>query len=164
MQPSRDFWDAVVCCGTSFIVRRQALDAIGGVPVGSITEDYFLSLRLQARGYRVKYLNETLSAGLAPETIGAYIDQRLRWGQGSLQLLFLGANVLTMPGLKWGQRFSHALGFLYWFLSLCRLVFLTAPLAYLLLDIPPLQATIDELIFFYLPYYISGVMCFSWLT
>lgn len=164
IQPSRDFWDAVVCCGTCFVVRRSALEEIGGIPTGSITEDYFLSLQLQRRGYRVKYLNEALAAGLAPETIGAFVDQRLRWGQGTLQLLFLGANVLTMPGLSWGQRFSHALGFLYWFLSLCRLVFLTAPLVYLLLDIAPLRATVDELIFFYLPYYISGVMCFSWLT
>lgn len=164
IQPSRDFWDAVVCCGTCFVVRRSALDEIGGIPTGSVTEDYYLSIRLQARGYRVKYLNEALSAGLAAETIGAFISQRLRWGQGTLQLLYSDANFLTVPHLSWGQRFSHGLGVLYWFLSISRVVFLFAPLCFLLFDIAPLRATIDQLIFFYLPYYVGGVMCFSWLT
>ncbi|MCS6959378.1 MAG: glycosyltransferase [Pseudanabaenaceae cyanobacterium SKYGB_i_bin29] len=164
IQPSRDFWGAVVCCGTCFVVRRSVLDEIGGIPTGTVTEDYYLSLRLQARGYRVKYLNEALSAGLAAETIGSFVSQRMRWGQGTLQLLFSDVNFLSVPNLSWMQRFSHGLGVLYWFLSIPRVMFLFAPLSYLLFDIAPLRATIDQLIFFYLPYYIGGVMCFSWLT
>ncbi|MFN3926848.1 MAG: glycosyltransferase family 2 protein [Pseudanabaenaceae cyanobacterium] len=164
IQPSRDFLDAVVCCGSCFVMRRSALDEIGGIPTDSITEDYFTSLKMQSLGYKVKYLNEALSAGLAPETIGAFVSQRLRWGQGTLQLLFSKWNFFTIPNLKWWQRLSHSLSILYWLLSIPRVMFLFAPLLYLLFDIAPLRATINDIVFFYLPYYLSGVMCFSWLT
>jgi len=164
IQPSRDFLDAVVCCGSCFVMRRSVLDEIGGMPTESITEDYFASLKMQALGYRVKYLNEALSAGLAPETISAFVNQRLRWGQGTLQLVFSKWNFFRIPNLKWWQKVSHGLGLLYWFLSIPRVMFLFFPLAYLLFDIAPLRATINEILFFYLPYWISGAMCFSWLT
>jgi len=164
IQPSRDRLGAVVCCGSCFVMRRSALDEIGGIPTDSITEDYFTGIKMQALGYKVKYLNEALSAGLAPETIAAYINQRLRWGQGTLQLLFSKWNFFTIPNLKWWQRLSHSLGLIYWFLSISRVIFLFFPLAYLLFDIAPLRATINEILFFYLPYWISGAMCFSWLT
>ncbi len=164
IQPSRDFLGSVVCCGSCFVMRRSALDEIGGIPTDSITEDYFTGLKMQALGYKVKYLNEALSAGLAPETIGAFVSQRLRWGQGTLQLLFSKWNFFTIPNLKWWQRLSHSLSILYWLLSIPRVMFLFFPLAYLLFDIAPLRATINEILFFYLPYWISGAMCFSWLT
>jgi cellulose synthase (UDP-forming) len=164
IQSSRDFLGSVVCCGSCFVMRRSVLDEIGGIPTDSITEDYFTGLKMQALGYEVKYLNEALSAGLAPETIGAFISQRLRWGQGTLQLLFSKWNFFTIPNLKWWQRLSHSLSILYWLLSIPRVMFLFFPLAYLLFDIAPLRATINEILFFYLPYWISGVMCFSWLT
>ncbi|WP_460194884.1 glycosyltransferase family 2 protein [Thermosynechococcus sp. FA-CM-4201] len=164
IQPSRDFFDAVICCGTCFVIRRSALDEIGGIPTDSITEDYLTSMYLQGRGYRVKYLNEALSAGMSPETIGAYINQRLRWGQGTLQMLFLKANFLTIPNLNLMQRFYHSLGVLYWLLSIPRVIFLLAPLAFLLFGLAPLRATINEILYFYLPYYLGNVMAFSWLT
>ncbi|URR36404.1 glycosyltransferase [Thermosynechococcus sp. HN-54] len=164
IQPSRDFFDAVICCGTCFVIRRSALDEIGGIPTDSITEDYLTSMYLQGRGYRVKYLNEALSAGMSPETIGAYINQRLRWGQGTLQMLFLKSNFLTIPNLNLLQRFYHSLGVLYWLLSIPRVIFLLAPLAFLLFGLAPLRATINEILYFYLPYYLGNVMAFSWLT
>ncbi|QLL29408.1 glycosyltransferase [Thermosynechococcus sichuanensis E542] len=164
IQPSRDFFDAVICCGTCFVIRRSALDEIGGIPTDSITEDYLTSMYLQGRGYRVKYLNEALSAGMSPETIGAYINQRLRWGQGTLQMLFLKSNFLTIPNLNLMQRFYHSLGVLYWLLSIPRVIFLWAPLAFLLFGLAPLRATINEILYFYLPYYLGNVMAFSWLT
>ena len=64
---SKDAWDAAFCCGTSSIIRFAPLMAIGGFPTDSVTEDYLLTLRLQAIGFRTVYLNERLSLGLAPE-------------------------------------------------------------------------------------------------
>ncbi|BBA91574.1 hypothetical protein NIES2134_117180 [Thermostichus vulcanus NIES-2134] len=164
IQPSRDYWDSVVCCGTCFVIRRSALDEIGGIPTDSITEDYMTTIKLQTRGYRVKYLNEALAAGMSPETISAYINQRLRWGQGTLQMLFLGGNFLTAPNLRLTQRLSHALSIIYWFLSIPRVIFLLAPLAFLLFGIAPLRATVNEILYFYFPYYLGNIMAFSWLT
>jgi cellulose synthase (UDP-forming) len=164
IQPSRDATNSVVCCGTCFVIRRQALDAIGGIPTESITEDFFTSLNLQARGYRIKYLNEGLSAGMAPESIGAYITQRMRWGQGTIQTLFCSMNVFTLPGLSWLQRASHTLGILYWFLCFSRIVFLVMPLAYLWFDLAPLRATVDQVLVFFAPYYVCNILVLSWLT
>ncbi|MCI3280320.1 glycosyltransferase [Synechococcus sp. PCC 6717] len=164
IQPSRDYFDSVVCCGTCFVIRRSALDEIGGIPTDSITEDYMTSIKLQALGYRVKYLNEALSAGMSPETISAYINQRLRWGQGTLQMLFLGGNFLTAPNLGILQRLSHALSLIYWLLSIPRVLFLLVPLAFLIFGLAPLRATINEILYFYVPYYLGNIMAFSWLT
>lgn len=164
IQPSRDATNSVVCCGSSFIVRRSALDEIGGIPTESITEDFFTSLRLQSLGYRIKYLNEAVSAGMSPENIGAYVTQRLRWGQGTIQTIFCKTNIFSMPGLNPIQRLSHGLGLLYWFLSVPRLVFLLMPLAYLLFELAPLKATVDGILAFYLPYYLSNIVVFSWMT
>ncbi|MBV5261175.1 glycosyltransferase [Synechococcus moorigangaii CMS01] len=164
IQPSRDVTNSVICCGTCFIVRRSALDEIGGIPTESITEDFFTSLHLQGRGYRIKYLNEAVSAGMSPETIGDYISQRLRWGQGTIQTLFCKTNIFSLPGLNPIQRLSHSLGLLYWFLALPRLCFLLMPLAYLLFELAPLRATVEGILAFYVPYYFSNLLVFSWLT
>jgi cellulose synthase (UDP-forming) len=164
IQPSRDALNSVVCCGTCFVIRRSALEEIGGIPTESITEDYLTSIRLQGLGYRILYLNEALAAGLSPETVGAYIDQRLRWGQGTLQCLYSKQNIFNIPGLKLSQRWSHSLSYLYWVLSIPRLIFIAMPLAFLLFGLAPLRATIDDILYFYLPYYLCNILTFSWLT
>lgn len=164
IQPSRDVANAIICAGSSFIVRRRALDQIGGIPTASITEDFLTSLKLQSLGYRLKYLNEGLSAGLAPESIGAYINQRLRWGRGTIQSIFTEANLFTLKGLSFVQRLTHGTGLLYWFLSLPRLVFLLIPLAYLLFQLVPLRATVEGVLYFFVPHYLGVILAFSWLT
>ncbi|MBE9078604.1 glycosyltransferase [Romeria aff. gracilis LEGE 07310] len=164
VQPSRDVVNAIICAGSSFVVRRNALDQMGGIPTASITEDFLISLKLQSLGYRLKYLNEGLSAGLAPESIGAYINQRLRWGRGTIQSIFTDANLFTLKGLSFIQRLTHGTGLLYWFLSLPRLVFLLIPLAYLLFQLVPLRATVGGLLYFFVPHYLGVILAFSWIT
>ena len=43
---SKDAWNAAFCCGTSSVIRFDALQSIGGFPTDSVTEDYLVSLRL----------------------------------------------------------------------------------------------------------------------
>ncbi|HEX2116380.1 MAG TPA: glycosyltransferase [Alphaproteobacteria bacterium] len=89
--PSRDAWGTAFCCGTSFVVRYAALQSIGGgIPTESVTEDYLTTLKLNAAGWKSIYLDERLSAGLAPAGIGEYISQRSRWCLGTMQI-FRGA-------------------------------------------------------------------------
>lgn len=164
IQPSRDFFNSVICCGTSYIVRREALEKIGGVPVESITEDFFTSLLLQNEKYKIYYLNEALSAGLSPETIGDYVNQRLRWCRGTIQNIYSSHNFFDLPGLSFFQKLFHGAGLLYWFLPIPRLWFFIMPLSFLLFELAPLKATVDGLIVFYLPYYLSSLTVFSWLT
>ena len=85
IQPMRDGAGGVICSGTSFVVRRSALIETGCFVTESLSEDFFTGIRLTARGYRLLYLNEKLSAGLAAESIADQALQRIRWAQGTLQ-------------------------------------------------------------------------------
>ncbi|KYC39604.1 cellulose synthase catalytic subunit [Scytonema hofmannii PCC 7110] len=164
IQPIRDAAGGVVCCGTSFVVRRSALESVGGFVTESLSEDYFTGIRLSAKGYNVIYLNEQLSAGLAAENIAAYVTQRLRWSRGTLQAFFIKSNPLTIPGLTLIQRLAHLEGLLNHSSSIARVYFLLTPLAYLFLGVIPIHATAVEIIYFYLPLYIINLAVFSWLN
>jgi len=164
IQPNRDGADSVVCAGTSFIVRRSALQEAGGFVTDSLSEDYFTGIRLSAQGYRLIYLDEKLSAGLAAENISAHATQRLRWAQGTLQAFFIEANPLTIKGLRPLQRLAHLEGLLHWFSSISRVGFLIIPLAYSFLGVIPVRATTSELLYFFLPYYLVQITAFAWLN
>jgi len=160
----KDSADSVICSGTSFVVRRSALQTAGGFVTDSVCEDYFTGIRLSATGYRLVYLDEKLSAGLAAENIEAHLTQRLRWARGTLQAFFIDSNPLTIRGLRFVQRLSHLEGLLHWFTSLTRVLFLLMPLAYSFLGIIPLRTNVRELLYFFLPYYLVQVTVFSWLN
>ena len=164
IQPMRDGAGGVVCSGTSFVVRRDALEATGGFVTESLSEDYFTAVRLAAQGNKVIYLDEKLSAGLAAETIAAHATQRIRWAQGTLQAFFIESNPLTIPGLTPIQRVAHLEGLLHWFSSIPRIVFLLMPLAYTFLQVIPIQASTSEVLYFFFPYYLVQLTVFSWLN
>jgi cellulose synthase (UDP-forming) len=164
IQIMKDGAESVVCCGTSFVLRRSALEAVGGFVTNSLCEDYFTGIRLSATGYRLVYLNEKLSAGLAAENIDAHLTQRFRWARGTLQAFFIDSNPLTIRGLKFRQRLSHLEGLLHWFTSLTRVLFLFIPLAYWFLGILPLRTNSQELLYFFLPYYLVQLTVFAWLN
>jgi cellulose synthase (UDP-forming) len=165
IQPVRDGTNSVVCAGTSFVMRRSALQSTGGEFVtSSLSEDYFTSVRLSGKGYRLIYLDEKLSAGAAPDDMGAQATQRLRWAQGTLQAFFIKENPLTIPGLSAMQRIAHLTGIVHWFTSLSRVGFLLIPLAYSFLDVIPVRATPEEVVFYFLPQYVVHLIVFSWLS
>ncbi|WP_324281593.1 glycosyltransferase [Cyanobacterium aponinum UTEX 3221] len=164
IEPIKDGAGSVVCSGTSFVVRRRALEEIGGFVTDSLSEDYFTGVRLSAQGYRLIYLDEKLSAGLAAENISAHATQRLRWARGTLQAFFIDSNPLTIKGLSWLQRLAHLEGLLHWFTSISQVVFLMMPLAYGFLNVIPIRADVSDFLYFFLPYYITQITVFSWLN
>ncbi len=163
IQPIRDGAGSVICSGTSFVVRRKALEATGGFVTDSLSEDYFTGIRLSAQGYQLVYLDEKLSAGLAADDMAAHATQRLRWARGTLQAFFIEANPLTIPGLTPLQRLAHLEGLLHWFTSLSRVGYLLVPLVYSV-GIIPLRATPEETMYFFLPYYLVQLTVFAWLN
>lgn len=135
VMPSRDAWGVAFCCGTGFLLRREALNAIGGFPTASVCEDMLMSLKLMRRGLRTVYLNEELCLGLAPESLEAYFVQRRRWCRGQIQMLYLRDGQLG-PGLSLLQR----LFFLptYWGIHLpSRAFLLIVPLVFLWTGLSP---------------------------
>ncbi|MEO1669475.1 MAG: glycosyltransferase [Cyanobacteria bacterium J06631_2] len=164
LQPIKDGAGSVVCAGTSFVVRREALRDIGYFATDSVSEDYFTGIRLSARGYELAYLDEKLSAGLAAESIGAHIDQRLRWVRGTLQAFFIKSNPLTISGLSLWQRLGHLEGLVHWFTCLPRVFFLFVPIVCVFGQLNPVLTTLPEIAYVFLPYYVVLLTMFSWLN
>jgi cellulose synthase (UDP-forming) len=132
IQQGNDFWGGTFFCGSCAVIRREALEEIGGVPTVTVTEDCHASLRMQRRGWRTAYLRVPLAAGLATERLMLHIGQRMRWGRGMIQILRI-ENPLFASGLGWSERLCYFMAMFHFLFPLPRFVFLTAPLAYLLL-------------------------------
>jgi cellulose synthase (UDP-forming) len=164
IQPIKDGVGSAICSGTSFIVRRSSLEYTGGFVTESLSEDYFTGIRLVAEGYKLVYLDEKLSAGLAAENIAAYATQRIRWAQGTLQAFFIKTNPLTIRGLRPIQRLAHLEGLLNWFTNFSRMVFLIMPLLYSFLNVIPIRATLPEILYYFVPYFLVQLTVFSWLN
>ncbi len=131
VQDGNDTWDATFFCGSCAILRRSALDEIGGIAVETVTEDAHTSLRLHRRGYKSAYIRIPQAAGLATESLSAHIGQRIRWARGMVQIFRLD-NPLFGKGLKLVQRLCYANAMLHFLAGIPRLIFLLAPLAFLL--------------------------------
>jgi len=144
LQDGNDLWNATFFCGSCAILRRTALDEIGGIAVETVTEDAHTSLRMQTRGWNTAYINTAQAAGLATESLSAHVGQRIRWARGMVQILRID-NPLFARGLKLPQRLCYFNAMVHFLYALPRLIFLTAPLVYMLLglrNIPGLWLTI----------------------
>jgi cellulose synthase (UDP-forming) len=132
VQDGNDFWNATFFCGSCAVIRRPALEEIGGVAVETVTEDAHTSLRIQRNGWNTAYLNIPQAAGLATESLSSHIGQRIRWARGMIQILRTD-NPLFGKGLKFPQRLCYFNAMLHFLYAVPRLIFLTSPLVYLLL-------------------------------
>ncbi len=139
IQNGADRFGTAFSVGTGGLIRRAALEELGGVPTGSVTEDIHMSMHLHAAGYRTVYVDQPLGYLLAPETPLAYHVQRLRWAEGSLQILRRD-NPLLKKGLTPFLRLAY-LNALIWPLAFVSyLVFFLSPALYLLGGISPMHA------------------------
>ncbi len=132
VQDGNDFWNATFFCGSCALLRRSALDEVGGIATETVTEDAHTSLRMQKRGYNTAYINIPQAAGLATETLAAHVGQRIRWARGMIQI-FRTDNPLFGGKLKFTQRLCYFNAMAHFLYAVPRLVFLGAPLVYLLL-------------------------------
>ncbi len=188
IQQGKDGWNAAFFCGSNAILRRVTLlhmglvnfaeavsqhgidAAIGGdeaVPLRpfatiSVTEDMATCQRMHALGWKTIFSPRILAVGLAPDDWPSAVGQKLRWAQGTIQVL-LRENPLTyhppkgavsaqaylnslypalnLPMRKVGLRLTQRLNYLmtmYSYLSgPFMLIQLTAPIVYLTTGIPP---------------------------
>lgn len=151
IQNGNDLWDASFFCGSCAILKREALEAIGGIATGSVTEDAYTALRLHRHGYRSAYINRIQAAGLATESLSVHVGQRVRWARGMAQILRRDCP-LWGKGLNWRQRLCYTNAMLHFFYGMPRLVFMTAPLAYLFLEAHIIQASTLTLATYLLPF------------
>lgn len=164
IMPSRDAWDAAFCCGSCGVLRRAAVEAIGGgIPTESVTEDILTTLAMKRAGYITRYLNEKLAYGLAAESVAAFFVQRERWGRGGIQLMFLKNGPLG-PKLRFIDRLLFFPA--SWLVQyLVRIVGFALPLACLWTGWSPLpNATGADVVEYQLPFLLSLFLMMRWFA
>lgn len=155
VQDGNDLWNATFFCGSCAVLRRAAINDIGGFAVETVTEDAHTALRLHRRGWHSAYLRIPLAAGLATESLSAHIGQRIRWARGMVQILRTD-NPLFGRGLNLFQRLCYANAMLHFLAGIPRLIFLTAPLAFLLLHAYIIYAPASLILIYVLPHMIHS--------
>lgn len=157
IQPGKDALRAAMYCGSPAILRRRALDAVGGFATETVTEDMHTSLRMQKLGWETIYHNRTVARGLAPQTYDAYNTQWHRWGLGAMQVFRL-EKPLTSPGLTLGQRVAYfASAYFYW-TSFQKAFFLLVPAFCVLTGIFPLSTTATAYASHFLPFLFFSIL------
>ena len=139
-QPAKDAWNAAFCVGTSFLVRRDRLQEIGGFPHEAVSEDINLTYTMLRHGYVTRWLNEPLSVGLAAEGLPEYVTQRARWCLGTIQVALLKDGPFTGAGLTLVQRLQYLHGLLNWLCKPFIVLMLLAPAIYWFFDVPAFEA------------------------
>ncbi|MEH2284554.1 MAG: glycosyltransferase [Nostoc sp.] len=185
LQQGKDGMNAAFYTGTNAILRREALisvglqhfadefakdekrldefQLIGGLSSNSITEDMNTAMRLHGAGWKSIYHNELLAEGLAPDDLSSTLKQRLRWAQGTIQVL-LRENPLTKPGLSFWQRLHYFKTMYSYFSGFATLVFISCPIIYFFTDIVPVKTYGADFAIHFLPAFILNRLTFMAAT
>ncbi|MCR4459325.1 UDP-forming cellulose synthase catalytic subunit [Pseudescherichia sp. L3] len=151
IQRGNDNWNATFFCGSCAVIRRSALEAIGGFAVETVTEDAHTALKMQRLGWGSAFIDIPLAAGLATERLVLHIIQRTRWARGMTQIFRLD-NPLFGRGLTFQQRLCYLSAMLYYQFAIPRIIFLTAPLAYLLFNLNIIYSSASLVFAYALPH------------
>ena len=155
LQDGNDTWNATFFCGSCAVIRRGPLEEVGGVAVETVTEDAHTAIRLHQRGYDSAYLPIPQAAGLATESLSAHVGQRIRWARGMAQI-FRVDNPMFTRGLKLAQRLCYTNAMIHFFYGLPRIIFLTAPLAFLLFGAHVIHASALMILAYALPHILQS--------
>ena len=186
IQQAKDGMNSAFYTGTNAVLRREALisvglqnfadefavdqkrlaefDLVGGVSSNSITEDMNTAMRLHAAGWKSAYHDEELATGLAPDDLSSTLKQKLRWAQGTLQVL-LRENPFSKPGLTFWQQLHYFQTMYSYFSGFATVVFLICPIVYFFTGIIPVQAYGDEFAIHFIPAFVLNRLTFiaaSW--
>jgi len=130
---TRNERNAIIQHGTMTLIRREALEKVGGWGEWCITEDAELGLRIFAGGYEALYLSRSYGRGLMPDNFADYKKQRFRWAYGAVQIMrrHMGSLLKVSRGpLSYGQRYHFVAGWLPWLADSMSLIFNIAALTW----------------------------------
>ncbi|MBD2448650.1 glycosyltransferase [Nostoc sp. FACHB-152] len=181
LQQGKDGMNAAFYTGTNAVLRREALinvglqyfadeyskdekrldefQLVGGVSSNSITEDMNTAMRLHSAGWKSVYHHELLAEGLAPDDLSSTLKQRLRWAQGTIQVL-IKENPLTKPGLTFWQRLQYFQTMYSYFSGFATLVFIACPIIYFFTELVPVKAYGSDFALHFFPAFIVNRLTF----
>lgn len=159
----KDYTDSLFMCGTNMLIRRRALDEIGGMRTESITEDLLTSLLLHSNGWKSVYVPLIVAKGLAPEDLGEYWKQQFRWARGSLEVL-LRFNPLFLKGLQRNQRLQYLASVTFYLSGIIVLIDAILPLFYFYFNTIPISAGTMSIALIFVPYIFFTIYMLQYLS
>jgi cellulose synthase (UDP-forming) len=185
IQQGKDGLNSAFYTGTNAVLRREALvnvglkyfsaaladdetrltefDLIGGVSSSSITEDMNTAMRLHSAGWKSVYHNELLAEGLAPDDLSSTLKQRLRWAQGTIQVL-QQENPLTKPGLTVWQRLQYFQTMYSYFSGFATAIFVACPIVFFFTEIVPVKSYGADFALHFFPAFVVNRLTFMAAT
>src|SRR5581483_11583906 len=115
IMPSRNEENAIIFCGTMGMLRRRAIEDVGGFAEDQICEDAEISVRLCSRGWDSLYVDRAFGLGLMPAVFDAYKKQFHRWAFGNVKILFTRTRMILRSPMGRRQKFDFLVSNLHWF-------------------------------------------------
>lgn len=125
----------------------------------SVTEDMATAMRLHGMGWKSVYHHENLAHGLAPEDLGTMLQQRLRWAQGTMQVM-LKENPLVQRGLSAGQKLMYFATMWSYLSGFFAVAYLSSPFFFLCFDVRPVISYGPDFLIRLLPYLLFNQLLF----
>jgi len=154
--------DAMFCCGTNVIFRREALMDVGGFDESSVTEDFATSLKFHSRGWSSAYLNRVCAFGMGPEDLGGYFKQQFRWALGTVGLFrtILGQFIRHPLSLSLSKWWEYFLSGTHYFIGWVFFILMMSPTLYLFFKVPSFFAKPEIYVLFFVPYIVLSLTIF----
>lgn len=117
--------NAVIYAGSNTVISREALEEVGGIRTGTITEDFATGIDIQAKGYTTYAVDTVLASGLAPNDFQSLLKQRQRWGRGCVQTV--RSIKFWTNGLPIVAKLSYLTCLFYWWTFVRRFIYMLSP-------------------------------------
>lgn len=158
IQETKNSSNSVVLAGSNTVLRRAAVEDIGGFVTGTLTEDFSTGIELQKKGYAGISIKEVLADGLPPMDFESLIKQRRRWAKGCIQsgkkTKYLKSRTLSLR-----QKANYFSSIIYWYSSLKRLIYMVAPMLFCLAGIGVMRCEPWQIAIFWFPLYACINLC-----
>ncbi|MBI5746901.1 MAG: glycosyltransferase, partial [Nitrospirae bacterium] len=155
IEPGLDRYGAAVSCGTGVIYRRSALSEVSGFKTNMSAIDLHLSALFHSKGWHSVYLNQNLALHTSAEETKTFFRNRANRIRQAFKLFLKGLPL--WPKLTLGQRLGYLSLLLNDLIIFPRLVFMIAPMAFLL-GLPPIVAPLKTFLGYFMPFFISQII------
>ncbi|MBR2781746.1 MAG: glycosyltransferase [Oscillospiraceae bacterium] len=158
IQRTKNASNSVILAGSNTLLRRAAVEDIGGFVTGTLTEDFSTGIELEKKGYVGISIDEVLADGLPPMDFESLIKQRRRWAKGCIQsgrkTKYLRCRTLSLR-----QKMNYFSSIIYWYSSLKRIIYMLAPMLFCLAGIGVMRCEPWEIALFWFPLYGCISLC-----